>query len=158
MAVLIMWVMAIAMITTITVGASGTGVIAAEIKVLNGNIHTVKNVNARIQKHPRHQSPNQRQRRPSAVPSAHSLTTKKMAVVTTITIFAVAVGTVGIVVAPLVIRINGFTVQNVSVWTLIMMLLDALAPAVPRIGWAMATAMMTTITAGANGMGVTAVA
>lgn len=109
--------MAIVMIATTTADASGTEVIAVEPGGLSGNMHTARNANVKIQKALRHPSPKrrQRQRQPSALASADSPNSKRMAVVTMITITVAAVGTEVTAVAHPATIYNGFTVRNASV-------------------------------------------
>jgi len=148
--------MAIAMITTTTADASGTEVIAVEPRVVSGNIHTARNVNARIQRPLRHQNPKRLLRKPSALVSAHNPNSERMVVVTTITIIVAVVGMVGIAVAHLATSYNGFTARSASAETRTMTTVAALARVVRLHGLATAIVMTVTIIAAANMMGAIA--
>jgi len=158
-AVLSMSAMATVMITTTTAGASGTGVTAAERKVVSGNIHIARNANARIQRPLPHQPLNQQQRhrKPNAPPSAHSPNTKRMAVVMMITTTVVAVGMAVIAVARPATSDNGFTARNASAWTLITKAVVAAVRVVRLHGLVTAIVMTITTTVAANMMAAIAV-
>lgn len=135
--------MAIVMIKTTTAGASGTEVIAVEPGGVSGNIHTARNANVKIQKAFRRPRRRQ-QRQPSALASADSPNSKRMAVVTMITITVAAVGMAEIAVAHPATTYNGFTVRNASVRILLMMTVAAPERVVrPHLS---VTAIVTTIT------------
>merc|ERR1719174_1553721 len=150
-AILTLSAMATVMTTTTTAAANMMAVIVAEARAVNGNIHTARNVNVRIQRSLRHQSP-------SVLVSVHNPSSKKMVVVTTIITTVAAVGTAEIAVANLVTKGNLITARNASVLIQSMITVAAPVRVVRLHGSAMAIAMTTITTAAANMMAVIAVA
>jgi len=158
-ALLRMWAMAIAMITTTTADVSGTEVTAVEATATSGNIHIARNASARIQASLRHPQSTRQQPRPkSALRSAHSPSTKRMAVVMMITTTAAVAGMVGIAVAHPVTNYNGHTVRIANVATLDMTTAVAPVRVVRLHGKVTATVTTATTTVVANMMEAIAVA
>jgi len=154
-----MWAMAIAMITITTADASGTEVTAVEATATSGNIHIAMNASARTQKFLRKRPKTQQQQRPRSVPrSAHSPSTKRMAVVMMTTTTAAAAGMVGIAVAHPATTCNGRTVRIVNVVTQILMTAVAKVRAVRLHGKVTAIVTTVTTTVVANSMEAIAVA